>query len=223
MGRQEPERFSVSGDGQKALWVPFATRIRPEMTARGFYRKGHPEGAIVHFTAGRRGNGESAIAFGRDQGHAYFIIDGEGQIFQAIPLNKWGYHAGVSSWPGLGSDVSQYLVGIEVMAAGKVMKRSDGTFLTWFGQIIPASEVRHSMKNGNIQEGYYQAYTREQEASLEALILWLKRNDPETFLLSQVLGHDEVSPGRKNDPGAALSCTMSEFRRRLSIAYEGKS
>lgn len=220
---REPERISMNAEGQKLLRVPFATQIKPEMKARGTYRKGYPEGAVVHFTAGRRKDGAPAIAYGREQGHAYFVIDAEGEIFQAIPLNKWGYHAGTSSWPKLGSSVSQFLVGIEIMAAGQVKKRPDGSFVTWFGQIIPKSEVRYSKKRENIQEGFYQVYTAAQEASLEAMILWLKRNNPNVFDLNLVLGHDEVSPGRKNDPGAALSCTMPEFRKKLTLAYGGKS
>lgn len=220
---KEPERISVSAGGQKLLRVPFATQIKPEMKARGTYRKGYPEGAIVHFTAGRRTAGDSAIAYGREQGHAYFVIDAAGEVFQAMPLNRWGYHAGTSMYPGLGSGVSQFLVGIEVMAAGEVTRRKDGSFVTWFGQIIPRSEVRYSERRANIQKGFYQAYTAAQEASLEALILWLKRNHPDVFDLSLVLGHDEVSPGRKNDPGAALSCTMPEFRKKLGLAYAGKA
>ncbi len=220
---REPERVSMNATGQKSLWVPFATKVTPEMKARGSYRKGYPEGAVVHFTAGRRKDGKSAISYGREQGHAYFIIDAAGEIFQAIPLNRWGYHAGTSSWPKLGSGVSQYLVGIEIMAAGRLEKQKDGSFKTWFGVTVPKAEVRTVKAKENVKAGNYQAYTAAQEESLTGLLLWLKRNHPSVFNLDLVLGHDEVAPSRKDDPGGALSCTMPEFRKRLSLAYEGKS
>jgi lysozyme family protein len=54
------------------------------------------------------------------------------------------------------------------------------------------------------------------------LLLWLKGNQPDVFQFEFVLGHDEVSPGRKNDPGGALSVTLPQFRERLVSMHGGK-
>jgi len=54
----------------------------------------------------------------------------------------------------------------------------------------------------------------------------MKRNNPDVFELKCVLGHDEVAGkkgigyNRKNDPGAALSMTMTEFRNKLDEEYK---
>jgi len=41
------------------------------------------------------------------------------------------------------------------------------------------------------------------------------------FRADWVAGHDEVSPGRKSDPGGSLSMTMPQFRYMLKKKYMG--
>jgi hypothetical protein len=53
---------------------------------------------------------------------------------------------------------------------------------------------------------------------LRKLVAWLHLNNPGVFSLDRVVGHDEVSPGRKTDPGAAIVhedkvLSMPEFRQ----------
>ena len=64
----------------------------------------------------------------------------------------------------------------------------------------------------NQKRGFYHVYTALQEKTLVDTLFWLKDQSPEVFSFNYVLGHDEVSPNRKSDPGAALSRTMPEFR-----------
>jgi hypothetical protein len=202
---------------QKLLRIPFAQQMKAEMKTRGKYRKGYPEGAIVHFTAGRWGTGD--LQTGINNGYCYLLIDEKGNVYQSFPLDRWGYHAGVSSWKTLGSGVSQYIVGIEIACAGGVTPFKD-KFKTWFGTLLGADQVRHSDKHDNIQKGYYHKYTEAQEEALVHLLLWLKQNNPDVFDFDKVLGHDEVAPTRKNDPGASLSCSMPEFRQKLKDLYK---
>lgn len=214
------ERIEIQGAGEKLLRYPLAEKnLEGSMKARGTYRKGYPEGAIVHWTSGHSKRGEkdarNTVEGGIRNGYMFFVIDIDGRVYQNFNLNKWGYHAGSSSWKGLGSGVSQYLVGIEISNAGSVKKQGD-KYVSWFGQILTESEVRHAPKSvDNIQRGIYHKYTKEQEASLTALLLWLKRNNPSVFNLDLVLGHDEVAPSRKNDPGASLSMSMPKYREYL--------
>ena len=216
------ERPSVSSSGQHLLLCPFAaTGFRPALS-RGTYTDGYPKGAVIHFTAGRRNGLESALNYQVDQGYLYFVIDEDGNIGQNFSLDSWGYHAGKSSYQGLSGSVSDDLVGIEVQCAGKLTKQGD-SFRTWFGTTVPESEVRTiPSKKDNQQQGHYEKYTEAQENALTTLILWLHKNNPEVFKLNFVVGHDEVSPGRKNDPGGSLSMTMPQYRDYLRAqAAEG--
>jgi hypothetical protein len=96
------------------------------------YKNGYPQGAVVHFTAGRtKATGkwtEQDIrkffiqSSCKDQKFTYFIIDIWGNVFQQFPLNRWGHHAGPSSWGSFKSGLSSSFVGVEVMCAGKLKK-----------------------------------------------------------------------------------------------------
>lgn len=214
-GATPEQRPSVSQTGQKLLWCPFAEQDFEKSRTRGSYANGYPVGAIVHFTAGRRSGLKAGIAEQVKNGYTYFVIDQEGKIGQNFSLDSWGYHAGQSTWPGLGDGVSSKLVGIELQAAGKLEKSGNG-YKTWFGEAVPAAQVRVIAKQTENQEaGAYQIYTKAQEESLLKLLTWLRDNNPDVFQYKYVLGHDEVSPRRKNDPGGALSMTMPVLRKKL--------
>lgn len=192
--------------GEKALWVPWAIRPNRAMPTSFTYPKGYPHGAVVHFTAGRDKTEQEALDsynWGCDSGFTFFVIGPTGKLYQGFPLNKGGAHAGQSYWPGLGSGVSSKLVGIEVACAGKLDKNGK----SWFGVTYPKEEIRNGFKK----------YTPEQEESLIKLLVWLKKNCPEVFDVQYIVGHNEVSPGRKDDPGYSLSMTMPELREKIKL------
>lgn len=214
------ERPGINDKGAGLLWHPMA-KIHPlKMKTRGKYLRNYPRGAIVHYTAGERpGNLDWGIA----QGYCYLLIDGNGVLRQAHPVNEWGYHAGASSYKGLEGSVSDELIGIEIACAGKlepVMVNGAERYKAWFhksqSQYFILEDVRYSTGKGNIKEGWYQKYTPAQEETLINTLQWLKWNDPVgVFSYDFVLGHDEVAPLRKQDPGASLSMTMPELRNLL--------
>lgn len=216
--KSEPVRESAAAPAQKLLWYPIAHIPDFSLPVKGKYADKYPKGAVVHFTAGRsKGGLKTAVntaRHGKESGYTFFTISEDGIVVQAFPLDSWGYHAGESGWPGLGTGVSSKLVGIEVCCAGRLTKVGD-KFKSWFGELYDASEVRYSPKKDNIQEGFYHKYTDKQVKALTELLLWLKSNNPSVFNFDYVVGHDEVAPKRKNDPGAALPLTMPEFRQLL--------
>lgn len=218
MFKKELDRPSQSESNKTLLWYPEAQIVEPEMETRGKYSKNYPMGAIIHFTAGRSKAGDrdalNTMTFGRKQGYAYFVVSSTGVVMQGHPLDRWGYHAGKSSYEGLGKSISSKLVGIEVCCAGK-LENQNNEFKSWFGENYSENEVRYSKSKDNIQEGYYHKFNQLQEDALIKLLVWLKQNNSQVFQYKYVLGHDEVAPGRKNDPGASLSMTMSELRMKL--------
>lgn len=242
----EPDRPSKQPDvelpgkklypvGSKKLWYPEAI-VREDLRrpAKGEYPKGYPYGAIVHFTAGRYSKGvENAISTISDSPYFFCCLGTDGKFVQVNPLNQWGYHAGESSWTIAGekrNGVSNYLVGIEINNPGR-LELHDGKYFTYWDkemtEPIDPNEVRVIDKNtDNILAGTYLPYTMAQEEALVEFLLWAKANNPTVFDFDYVLGHDEVAGPkgigrwRKNDPGGALSMTMTEFRQLLKDEYE---
>ena len=208
-------RPSVTGTNQKLLYCPFAQRDFPKARTRGNYARGYPRGAVVHYTAGRHSSLSQGLNYQVQEGYLYFLIDQEGNIGQNFALDSWGYHAGKSSYKGLSGNVSNELVGIEITSAGLLTPQGDH-YKSWFGTQIEAKNVSTiTRQTDNQAVGHYEKYTKKQEESLTKLILWLHSNNPDVFSLDLVVGHDEVSPTRKFDPGGALSMTMPEYRKQL--------
>jgi hypothetical protein len=202
-----------------ALWYPKAEVIKG-MKPFGKYPEGYPDGAVVHTTDGRDESDQAAMSsfyWGADSGYAFFLILPSGKVVQSLPLNQWGKHAGTSKWPVVGSDVSRFLVGIEVACAGNL----SNTNKSWFGKTYDASEVREVTKAHGCAPGRYKKMTQAQEDSLVELLVWLKKNNPKIFNVDWILGHHEVSGEkglgyyRKVDPGGSLSMTMDQLRDRI--------
>jgi len=200
------------------LWIPFAKRYKNRMKAQGTYRKGYPEFALVHFTAGRDGTG--TIDHGIKSGYNYLTITRDGTLYQCNPLNEWGSHAGQSFKEGYGTSVSRYCVGIEVIAAGKcdiVHRGSLRLFKAWFhkreSEYFSEDEMRYSDGKGEKAKGWYQKFTPAQEVTLARTLSWLWTTNPSVFQIAHCTGHEQVATpkGRKNDPSAALSMTMAEL------------
>lgn len=192
------------------------------MPTRGRYRKGYPEGLVVHFTAGQCDTDQQmkdSIAWGIDNRFAFFGIAPSGKLFQTHSLDTWGSHAGTSNWPGVGSSVSQYFLGVEIAAAGTVDKNRK----SWFGKTFSEDRLRRVEAKANMKAGNYVKYTAHQEQMLIQLCVWLHENNPTVFKIENIVGHDEIAPLRKNDPGGALSMTMPEFRLKIQAMIKERS
>jgi len=214
---------TLEASGPK-LWYPEAERILP-MRVKGRYRRGYPEGAVIHSTEGRSKKGDkdaiNTINFGIGKRHCYFCISSTGRIYQPAPLNRWGIHAGRCAVTGLGKNIDNKLMGIEICCAGMTTPAEDG-FETWWGDVYPPNEVRETEKVENItRAGFYHKFNDLQERALMDLLLWLHTENPKIFKLENIFGHDEIAVnragqhGRKQDPGGSLSSTMPAFRNKL--------
>jgi N-acetyl-anhydromuramyl-L-alanine amidase AmpD len=194
-------------DGKFKLSYPPAAQSR-KMVTKGKYRYGFPEGAVIHYNAGRF-EPKQFLNYMRGMKYVTFLIDRQGHVWQDFPLDEWGHHAGMSSWGGFEGTVHDCFVGIELMSAGVLTKTLHGKFKSWFNTEINPEEVR------NYKGEYYHCYTPEQESQLTDLLLWLENNGKGVFKFENVVGHHEVSPKRKKDPGGALSMMMDDYRTFL--------
>lgn len=188
------------------------------------------------------------LAIGQSNGLQYAGLSRTGRIFlpENFDWNEWGYHAGPSNCPLTArKSVHKYYVGIELNNPGLLYQvQEDNVFCPWFNfkrkdnsplpildgngrafRLSPKDESYDKddvvwAEGGNIAPGWYLPITDEQFEALVNLIGYLAYEFAGIFSIDKVFGHDEVSPGRKVDPGGALvydgsPMTMSEFRSYL--------
>ncbi len=193
--------------------------VQTNIKTMGKYKtkSGMPMGLIVHYTSGRSNSDKDAIntlnalAY---SGLGCLVMSNMGEIFRAQnqSIDDVGLHAGVSKYNGK-KGLSYYCLGIEICCAGKV-DQIGNKYTSWFNEIYYPSEVRYVTDKDNYKQGFYHQFTREQENNLISFCRWQKAINPE-FSYDWVLGHDEISDGRKLDPGGSFSYTMKEFREFL--------
>jgi N-acetylmuramoyl-L-alanine amidase len=167
-----------------------------------------PTYLIIHFTAGR--NAESSVNWLTNpdaKASVHLVIGRDGKIYQLAPFNVITWHAGASNWMGL-DGLNQHSIGIELDNAGRLEKQGN-TWLSWFkGQYNAEDVLVAKHKHWDKEEGWHEYTEAQIESCLEVSKLIVKE-----YKLQDVLGHDDIAPYRKVDPGPAFP--MENFRSQL--------
>jgi N-acetylmuramoyl-L-alanine amidase len=170
--------------------------------------KSPPDTIILHYTAG--GSPESAIATFKNplsKASAHIIIGRNGSITQMVPFNTVAWHAGASQYSGR-TGFNNFSIGIEIDNAGLLEKRGE-KYVSWFGKAYPENEVVYAVHRNEFSSRYWHTYTEVQFELIEKICYLLIEKYP----VKLILGHEEVSPGRKVDPGPAFP--LDKIRMRL--------
>jgi N-acetylmuramoyl-L-alanine amidase len=176
-----------------------------------------PRLLIVHYTAGSSAQG--CIDWFRDPASrvsAHLVIARDGTITQMVPFNRAAWHAGQSHWGNL-SGLNRHSIGIELDNAGQLI-RSGGKWVSPLTRrSYPDREVTvapHKHDPPGAAPCGWHAYTPQQiEATLECGLALVKR-----YRLADVLGHDDIAPGRKRDPGPDFP--LGSLRARVLGRHE---
>jgi len=167
-----------------------------------------PDMLIIHFTVGA--NEAGAIAWMTNpasQVSSHLLVGKEGAITQLVPFNRIAYHAGTSAWKGR-TALNRYAIGIELDNPGQ-LKCVSSQWTASFKQVYPDEGVlvaKH--KFGATTYGWpkFPDVQLESATALAALLL-------QTYKLTEIVGHDDVAPRRKWDPGPAFP--MDDFRAEV--------
>jgi N-acetylmuramoyl-L-alanine amidase len=152
---------------------------------------------IMHYTAGTTASGAINHFKNPDaDASAHIVLDRNGSITQMVAFNRIAWHAGLSSWNGM-SGLNRRSIGIEIVNAGKLRKRADGKWVNWANNVIPDDQVAIAKHKNESSEAGWHVYTQEQiDVVIEIGMVLRRRYD-----LVDVLGHDDIAPSRKVDPG----------------------
>lgn len=173
-----------------------------EATFRPAHQRGAPivpELLVIHYTATLGALGViQAFEAKTAKASAHLVVDLDGTVTQMVEFNRWAAHAGASTWRGK-DGCNNFSIGIELVNPGPLYRTGDGYVETirrrpWNGGVVHA---RH--KNGGGFE-HWAAYPAAQLDRLKEIAELLV----ETYSLKDIVGHDDVAPGRKIDPGPAF-------------------
>lgn len=158
-----------------------------------------PRYLVFHYTAGRSAQASIDWLCNPDaKASAHLVVARDGSITQLAPFNVKTWHAGRSHWDGL-NGLNSYSIGIEMDNAGPLNKVGN-TFRAWFGKSYPESEVLQAKHKLEQELRWWHTYTESQiEAAFELARLLVK-----CYTLKEVIGHEDIAPERKRDPGPAF-------------------
>lgn len=176
---------------------------------------------VIHFTSGW--SAESSIDGWRELNNgvcAHFIVNRDGTVYQCRPCNRTAGHAGCSKWTDPKTGITYYglnacSIGIELANSGDMTREPDKYPRYRMGKLsgkpIPRIEARH--KNGGPVRKW-ESYPKAQlDACTELSKVLVAR-----YNLDDVVGHDDIAPTRKVDPGPAFP--MAHLR--VACGFPGK-
>ena len=171
----------------------------------GVFNNEMPDTIVIHYTAS--GSAESAIntlSNPNVKASAHIIVDWDGSITQLIPFNKIAWHAGRSAWNGR-TGLNKFSIGIEIVNPGH-LKKVGQQYQSWFGKFYPEEEVMAAIHRNESKERYWHVFKEEQiKAVKEVCELLIDK-----YGIKEILGHEEIAPRRKTDPGPAFP--LDKFR-----------
>jgi N-acetylmuramoyl-L-alanine amidase len=164
---------------------------------------------VMHYTADSSLDGAVSWFMNPDaKASAHLVIGRDGKIVQMVPFNRKAWHAGASSWGNL-NGLNQYSIGIEFVNAGKLAMRGDGKWENWAKKVIAEEDVTITTHKAETNPAGWHEYTTKQiETAIKVGALLNTK-----YRFADVLGHDDISPGRKVDPGPLFP--MNSFRSRV--------
>jgi N-acetylmuramoyl-L-alanine amidase len=164
-----------------------------------------PRWLVMHYTASANASGAINWFADPDSGvSAHVVIAKDGTITQCVPFNRKASHAGKSTWKGV-VGLNSHSIGIELDGYGFLGNQGAGKWRFGGKSIADADVVVATHKFGTPTGGWPRYPQAQLDAALELGKLLVKE-----YGLEDVVGHDDISPGRKQDPGPSFP--MESFR-----------
>jgi len=178
-------------------------------TPINFIKSPHTGGAlksvflVIHYTASGPSSDIGKYFSNPSAGvSAHIVVRRDGTITQCVAFNKVAFHAGQSSWIGQSGKsyvgLNKHAVGIEIENWGP-LKRNGSGWVSWTGQPVDSGlviEAKHKFGTPNCG---WEIYTEAQITSC----IELAKAICSAYNITEIVGHDDISPGRKSDPGPA--------------------
>jgi len=179
----------------------------------GLFTGGRPDTLVIHFTAGpSMASAVNTLKNPQVKASAHLVIDRDGSIKQLVGFDRIAWHAGKSHWKGR-RGLNRYAIGIELVNAGE-LQPSGEQFVSWFGRHYSGDEVIEAVHRNQTRPKLWHSYAEEQIECCFEVCRQLKSSYPIAF----ILGHEEIAPRRKTDPGPAFP--LDRLRDRILVGRD---
>ncbi|QEL25526.1 N-acetylmuramoyl-L-alanine amidase [Bosea sp. F3-2] len=172
-----------------------------------------PRFLVIHYTASGPGF-DTARYFARPEAKvsAHLVIRRDGTVIQCVPFDTVGWHAGVSQWTDrtgrFFTGLNRYAIGIEIENWGPLRRTGSG-WISWSDQPVEGSKVIEARHKFGRPDCGWETFTEAQvQATIEAA-----RAICDAYGITEIVGHDDIAPGRKSDPGPAWN--MASFKAKV--------
>lgn len=179
----------------------------------GNFAKGLPDTVIIHYTAGPYRPALYTLTNPRVRASAHLIVDRDGSVTQLVPFDTIAWHAGKSSY-GNRVGINKYSIGIEIVNSGPLTK-SGNVYRSWYGSAFNPSDVIEATHRNETKPRFWHTYTEEQIITVQEICQLLM----DVYNIKHILGHEEIAPKRKQDPGPAFPLD----RLRNKLLYESRN
>lgn len=159
-----------------------------------------PTMCVIHYTASGEGVAGDIAWFEdpRSDVSAHFVIARDGSITQMVPLDKAAWHARGYNAMTIGIELDN-LGPLDELPNGNIVAR--GTTRLYTGPAPIRATLAYN--NGRRIDALWEPYRELQLQALEHLLDVLKTSGYEVAA-GDLIGHEELSPERKSDPGAVF-------------------
>lgn len=158
---------------------------------------------VMHYTASGLGIAADAAYFAdqsKTSASAHLLVGKAGDVIQCVTFDKVAHHAGGSVWRGQ-HGCNDFSIGIEVDNWGILTKREDGFYHSWSGKVVDKANVIQARHKHRAGPDYWETYPEVQLRTLQEITRAILRAYPS---IREVVGHDDIAPSRKTDPGPAF-------------------
>jgi N-acetylmuramoyl-L-alanine amidase len=174
----------------------------------GKFATNFPDMLVMHYTAGSSLDGAvSHLLNPNVKASAHLVIGRDARIVQLVEFTNRAWHAGKSKYLDR-SGINRYSIGIELDNAGP-LKASGNKFISDFGKHYSANDVIEATHRNETTSRFWHTYTEEQLECVSDVCETLI----EHYAIETLVGHEEIAPLRKTDPGPAFP--LDKFRSRL--------
>ena len=164
---------------------------------------------VFHYTgSGSAKSAHNTYQLPSSQVSWHLTLDMDGTVYQLLDFRKRAWHAGISNWTKPDGSptggLNKWAIGIEMINPGPLSYKN-GRWETWYGSAVPQHKIFVDENN----KAWYN-YTAQQKAAADAIVPALIAK----YKCVDILGHEDISPGRKTDPGPAFWSTLNQLKQK---------